>query len=488
MKRGYFLFLYMSGVGLVCPFAGAAAQEIHRNLVENPGFETVDPASGLPESWSTVTPRREVTPAFSVDSSMPHSGRYSARIKSGGSPGTFGYWAAIVKGIRAGNRERNSGMTELTISGADFLSDRSYRVACFFKTRGIDAPARSIRIRVSWLDASEREVFTEFLSRVAKEGEWYHAEEVMTAPQPSRSLRIQLILQWSATGTVWWDDVSVQEAASPPSSRRIKVATLSYQPPGHSTPDKNRDFYAKKIAEAGSQGVDLLCLGEGITVVSTGMDYAEVAEPVPGPTSRALGAAARKSKLYVVAGIYERDGPLVFNTALLIDREGSVAGKYRKTHLPETEVNAGLTPGSSYPVFKTDFGTVGIEICYDNFFPEVARSLALQGAEIILLPIWGDLRGQEYAWDIVARARAIDNAVYMIASIYSNRRSLIISPDGRILADTGRNDGLITAEIDLNARTFERWLSVGSYGEWKNLYPKERRSETYDRLTAGPDE
>jgi predicted amidohydrolase len=288
------------------------------------------------------------------------------------------------------------------------------------------------------------------------------------------------VLQWTARGTVWWDDVSVEEALTP-APRRIKVAAVSFRPPQGSTPDENRRFYAGKAAEAGRLDVDLLCLGEGISLVSTGKSFADVAEPVPGPTSRALGEAARKSKMYIVAGIYEREGSLIYNTALLIDREGNVAGRYRKTHLPETEVDGGLTPGASYPVFKTDFGTVGIQICYDNFFPEVVRNLAMNGAEIILLPIWGDLRGQGYAWDIVARARAIDNAVFLVASIYSDRRSLIISPDGHVLADTGRADGLITADIDMNSRTFERWLSVGSYGEWKNLYPQERRPETYGR-------
>ena len=193
---------------------------------------------------------------------------------------------------------------------------------------------------------------------------------------------------------------------------------------------------------------------------------------------------ARRYKLYVVAGIYERDGPAVYNTALLIDREGKVAGKYRKIHLPETEVSGGLTPGKTYPVFKTDFGTIGIQICYDYTFPEAARSLVLQGAEIILLPIWGDVRGDGYEWDIVARARAIDNAVYLVASNYSNKRSFIINPNGRILADTGGESGMVMAEIDLDARTFERWLSVGSYGEWKNLFPRERRNETYQLLVG----
>ncbi len=466
--------------------AVAQLPESTGNLVENPGFEKLDPATGLPQGWRTSAPREEIAPAFASDSSISHSGRLSARSTAKGSPGTMGYWVTTVRGIQPGASSDDFGMSQLTLRESDFLSSRSYRVACYFKAKGIESPAKNIWIRVNWMNAKGQEVFTEFVSRITNAGGWYRAEQVLTAPRAARSLNLELVLQWTATGTVWWDDVSVEEVPAA-AARHIKVGTVYDLPPDQSTPEKNRAFYAGKIAEAGKLGVDLLCLGEGITLVSTGKRFVDVAEPVPGPTSRILGEAARKSGLYVVAGIYEREGPLIYNTALLIDREGNVAGKYRKTHLPETEVNGGLTPGTTYPVFRTDFGTVGIEICYDNFFPEVARSLAVQGAEIILLPIWGDLRGQEYAWDIVARARAIDNAVYLVASIYSNRRSLIINPSGRILADTGGSPGLVTAEIDLDARTVERWLSVGSYGEWKSLFPKERRSETYKGLTTSPE-
>ncbi len=90
-----------------------------------------------------------------------------------------------------------------------------------------------------------------------------------------------MALQWTPQGTVWWDDVSVEEVSAP-APRRIKVATVSYQPPEHSTPEKNRLFYAETVAVAGKRGIDLLCLGEGITVVLTGKVYADVAEPRPG--------------------------------------------------------------------------------------------------------------------------------------------------------------------------------------------------------------
>jgi len=407
------------------------------------------------------------------------------RTAAKGSPGTLGLWTATITGIRAGAVAGEHGNSALTMRDDEFLSSDSYRVGCFFKTKGIESPSKSIWIRATWQDGRGQDLFTELLSRFEKEGDWYRVDQTLAAPKSARRLKLDLALQWTDGGTAWWDDVSVEQVPST-GQRKLRVSTLSYQPPGRSTPEKNRALYADKITAAAKLSVDLLCLGEGVTLVSTGKTFGDVAESVPGPTSQVLGEAARKAHLYVVAGLYEREGPLIYNTALLIDREGKVAGKYRKTHLPETEVLGGLTPGSSYPVFKTDFGTIGIEICYDNFFPEVARNLALQGAEIILLPIWGDLRGQEYAWDIVARARAIDNSVFLVASIYSNRRSLIIGPDGHILADTGRNDGLVTADIDLSARTFERWLSVGSYGEWKNLFPQERRTETYQGLAESP--
>lgn len=127
-----------------------------------------------------------------------------------------------------------------------------------------------------------------------------------------------------------------------------------------------------------------------------------------GPTTARLAELALARKTRVAAGIYERDGRAVYKAAVLIDREGRVAGRYRKVSLPGEEVEGGLTPGSSWPVFETDFGRVGMMSCYDVLFPEPARALAAQGAELILLPIWG---GDE----TLAAARAIENRVFLAA-------------------------------------------------------------------------
>lgn len=454
------------------------------NLIKNPGFEILDPATSMPQAWTEKIHRDEIAPEFAVDNKVSRSGNSSVRISANGSNGTFGYWMTNVE-IQPDSQDVEFSVKSGPVGDKEFLSNRSYLFGCFFKTKDIESTHRNIWIRFTWIDKNGRNVSTGVISNFNLEGEWYRVSELITAPKAAASLAIELALQWTATGTVWWDNVSLVEHKSP-EARIIKLGTVCRSPEKPSTPEANRLFFADKIIKAGEMGVDLLCMGEGITVVATGKKYVEVAETVPGPTSQILGDAARKAGLYVAAGIYEREGELVYNTVILIDRNGDVVGKYRKTHLPQTEVYGGITPETDYPVFETEFGKVGVQTCYDNFFPEVTRILALKGAEIILLPIWGDPRESGYTWDIVARARAIDNSVFFVASIYG-RKNLIISPNGHIIANDDGSKEIIAAEVDLNMRTFEPWLSVNSYGEFKNLFPKERCNETYKALVETPE-
>ena len=90
-----------------------------------------------------------------------------------------------------------------------------------------------------------------------------------------------------------------------------------------------------------------------------------------------------------MAGLLERDANLIYNVAVLIGPDGKVVGKYRKVCLPRGEIEGGISPGNTYPVFQTRFGKVGMMVCYDGFFPEVARRLSNNGAEVIAWPVWG---------------------------------------------------------------------------------------------------
>jgi hypothetical protein len=104
---------------------------------------------------------------------------------------------------------------------------------------------------------------------------------------------------------------------------------------------------------------------------------------VPGPSTAYFGKLAKQHDLYLVVGLVERDGKTLYNTSALIGPDGEMVGKYRKVTLPRGEVEAGITPGREYPVFDTRFGKVGMMICYDGFFPEVARALFEQAAAVL---------------------------------------------------------------------------------------------------------
>jgi predicted amidohydrolase len=173
----------------------------------------------------------------------------------------------------------------------------------------------------------------------------------------------------------------------------------------------------------------------------------------------------------------EKDEDKYYQTGVLIGRSGEIIGKYRKTHIPLSEAEYGYTPGSEYPVFDTDFGKIGIMICWDHWFPEPARILRSKGAEIIFLPTQGNAQIQE-------QARAVDNSVYLVVSGYVDpKNSKIINPLGQVIKTVSKPHSYAVEEIDLDQRFYQNWLSVGPCdGEGRSVYIKERRVETYKEL------
>jgi predicted amidohydrolase len=177
---------------------------------------------------------------------------------------------------------------------------------------------------------------------------------------------------WAPGGRIEWSDVSLVEADSP-QSRKVRLATVLLAPKGAKTPAEACRRFEPLIREAGRQRADLVVLPETLTSWATGLKPAEVAEPVPGPSTTYFGQLARELNLYVVAGLNERQDRLVYNVAVLIGPDGNVVGKYRKVVVTDGEGEGGVQQGTDYPVFDTRFGKVAMMICYDGFFPEVAR-------------------------------------------------------------------------------------------------------------------
>jgi predicted amidohydrolase len=269
---------------------------------------------------------------------------------------------------------------------------------------------------------------------------------------------VELHLQWAPHGRISWSTISLAETSEPP-PRKVRLAAVHFQPRDGKTPaDKCRSF-APLIEQAAQQRADLVVLPETLTAYNTGLSYAQCAEPVPGPSTQYFGRLAREHNLYIVAGLVERDQHLICNVAALIGPDGQFIGKYRKVCLPRDEVAAGISPGCDYPVFQTRFGKLGLMVCYDGFFPEVARALSNAGAEVIAWPVWG-------CNPLLAGARACENHVYLVSSTYEDAsrkwmRTAIWNQEGNAIAQADHWGSVVVAEVNLDQRL--EWPSLGDF-------------------------
>lgn len=349
-----------------------------------------------------------------------------------------------------------SGIDDLRVNGSwrkrFALEDRShYLFRVEYRAEKIVDESNSVLVQIDWKDGNNKRVATPDypMTQDKRVDGWKMVEAVLPVPHGANQTTVDLIFRWSENGKVEWRNI-VFEPCDAPKAREVKLATVNFRPQSRSTPEKNLDLFAEYVHQAGNQDVDIVCLGEGITVVSTGETYVDVAEPIPGPTTRFLGGLAKEHGMYIVAGIYEQEGETVYNTSVMLGRDGEFVGKYRKVCLPREEINGGITPGTEYPVFDLDFGRVGMMICWDVHFPEVARGLAKNGAEVILMPIWG---GNE----LLFPARAIENQVYLVSAGYDAKTG-IWDREGKCVALASDNGTLAITTIDLEERVMFPWL------------------------------
>lgn len=228
---------------------------------------------------------------------------------------------------------------------------------------------------------------------------------------------------------------------------------------------------------------DLIAFSEHINTHGVPGTPKEKAETTEGMYCTAMSKKAKEYKTYIVANFTEKDDKGYYNTSVLIGRDGKIKGKYRKTHLAFGEYEAGLTPGSSHDVFETDFGKVGMLVCWDAYFPEPARILAKKGAELIVISTVGDPGFRHVS-------RALENGVYVAVSgaQFQNLNdkkigaSKIIAPDGKILSEVHEFGEYAFYEIDLSDKTTIGWLSFETDGIPDNVYMNERRPDLYDEM------
>ena len=420
---------------LLLPSAMAHAQELM-------------PASK--NAWSAFAARPASAP---VTSAAGGDGAYSLTIDGNNTPGVYGGWRTRISGL---------------------IPDRYYRFRARVVATELESPRESITIVLRWRGTFGDEVAPDYVWQYRTEPDGsFSFDRTFVQPHGTTAVDVELALQWDSNARLVFDALSFMQANVIP-QRMVKAAAMSYRPSGTASGLES----VQRAAEYGHQVAaarrpDVMVFGELLNVIGAPGTYDAKAEAVPGPSTDVMANLALTWSMNVAFGLLEREGPLLYNTAVFINRSGVIIGKHRKMQLPLAEVAAGISPGREVPVFNADFGRVALVICQDTAFPEVAREAAIKGAEILLHPIWG---GKPE----LVRARAIEQSMYVVASGY-DYYSEVIDPLGTTLArveDLNQAD-VAFAFIDLNQRFREDWS-----GDWRDVSNKQRRNGTYN---ANPD-
>jgi predicted amidohydrolase len=437
-------------VSTVCLLYSCTA--VATNIIKNPGFEA---SSSAPDNWTIKGPISAMQPVTSIDSHNHFGGLYGLKMVSN-NPNCHGRAVQTVQ-VKGG---------------------QTYLFSAMFRTEGINSIDKSVMIRVRWLKGDEQTGYNFIYDSSDNTNGWILASDKIKAIEGTTSAEISLEFRWSA-GIVWWDDISMEPCADEP-ARNVKVSTIYFRPQGP-TVEKNISAMGELLDQAGKSGSDIVCLPEGWPTCNTGLGMTKVeANSLTGSASVMMSQKAKQYGMYIVSGLYNWTGDTLNNVAALYDRQGKIQGVYKKVQLPDSETEEGAVPGNSFPVFTTDFGKIGILICWDVAFPEISRILALNGAEILFCPIWGDLRGPD-SWKIIPQSRAIDNGVYFVNSIFDGH-SVIVNPAGEILQESNKQGTLLSATIDLNYNPPWDWLGNAGRGVWKGVWRKDRRSDVFGTL------
>lgn len=266
-------------------------------------------------------------------------------------------------------------------------------------------------------------------------------------------------------------------------------------------PKRNLAKAVEKIRQGARKGAQIVCLQELFVSryfpQSEDAKFFRLAEPIPGPTTGSLCRLARAEKIVIVASVFERRSSGIYhNTAVVIDADGLILGKYRKMHVPDDPCyyeKFYFTPGDlGFPTFKTRYGKIGVLVCWDQWFPEAARLISLSGAQIIFYPTaigWlsgesrGAARAQRCAWELIQRGHAVANGVYVAAANRVGREgklnfwggSFVVDPFGTIVARADEDhEDILLARCDFKKidETRQNWPFL-----------RDRRIDSYGAIT-----
>ena len=400
------------------------------------------------ENWQSVAPYPGASPGFEQTGGM-------LITRSNGLRNCFGRWISPA----------------VNISGGHYL----FSVKCL--TFDIRHKKANLHIMLTWRDSGGKLTQRDYVTG-CETADGVLFERVVPVPPDSATVEIELCFKWSETGYVQWTDGKFHEAPAI-AGRKVRVASAYAKLRGSKA--GNLQAILDAIDNAAGGKPDILCLGE--TILSLGVPFLEAAVKIDDPEVTKIREKAKQYNMYIIVGLNLQEGEFYRNTAVLINRTGEIGGIYRKIQVPLTETESGYTPGDEFCVFETDFGKIAMMICWDQGFPEVARQLSKNDAEIIFVPtMWNA--------PLQARARAIDNLVFVVSSARADdgpagedgKVCFVMEPDGNMTASCvgGETNGYCVAEVDLEKEYKSFWFSIGPcYGERRTVLKAERRYDLY---------
>jgi len=263
---------------------------------------------------------------------------------------------------------------------------------------------------------------------------------------------------------------------------------------------ENLEKAINKIREAAQKGAQIVCLQELFTSLyfcdEENYDNFKLAEAIPGPSTDALSKVAAELNVVIIASLFEKRAKGIYhNTTAVLDADGTYLGKYRKMHIPDDPgfyEKFYFTPGDlGYKVFKTKYATIGVLICWDQWYPEAARITALMGAEILFYPTaigWAATQDeatnteQYNAWQTIQRSHAVANGVHVVsvnrvgeeAGLKFWGGSFVSNPFGTVMYQASHNDEeVIIQELDLEKSDYYR-------SHWP--FMRDRRIDSYQPI------
>lgn len=350
------------------------------------------------------------------------------------------------------------------------VAGQTYDIAIDVEHEAIGVPRDMLNCLAIWgappPTQARNGAISDYLLPVATGAHRLRFSRRVVAPPGATQLTLRATLRWTAEGKTVWQLSRVRVADEPLPVRapvRISVVTGNRQRRNRSfkTVADNVAFFSQLCEDACRRDQpQLLVLPEVALHYGLSGDALDLAFAAPGPETEAFAEIARRHRVRIAVGMFERERDAVYNSLVLVGPTGAIEGRYRKVHLAHGEDLSGVLPGDEFPVFATEIGRFGCNICMDSMTPEAARMVGLGGADFLLLPIMGDFRADRWdfgppvfdedRWRTILRAHALDNQLCLVVARNGSRGSCIVNRRGEFLAWNDGEPPFVTAEVVLD--------------------------------------